>query len=379
MSSTGGADDLNPTRCPSRHRTASPQKRCVVASGRRREVTVNATASEKAATRWDRWIPHYALTAELLPAPNASWAELVYFAGTFDGYTILPDTHALQQFVYSGREQFASDCTLPEGMTMLRAALHGEQRADYWSDGEPLSDESLRYVHALVDRIRELVRSGAHIAPQPGTRGGIRDKVISAYDRLLVGYASWGGHRFHGWTSYDDVRNFLGPVVWSERDCGLRFAFELEKEWPGSVHMEFAIGKASRADFDATVEKAQRVDLAVSDLSAFVEDASTQERFQHHRHEAFFEVKWLLKGWRGTQFEMDARKRADQIPADLAKLARHVELGRCAVAGMLIFDDEGYFEEHRAEIEWPLSVWRLVVGPRALRLRGLLGEEPEPV
>jgi hypothetical protein len=192
---------------------------------------------------------------------------------------------------------------------------------------------------------------------------------MNAYDRLLVGYASWGGHRYHGWTSYEDERNFLGPAIWSERDCDLRFAFELEKEWPGAIHMEFAIAKSSRADYDPGVEKFQRVDVAVSDLASFVEDAGSQARFQTHRHEAFFEVKWFVKGWGNNR---DAKSRNADIPLDVAKLARHVQLGRCAVAGMLTFDDEGYFGQQTFDGQWPENVWRLYVGPAALHRRGLL-------
>jgi hypothetical protein len=133
--------------------------------------------------------------------------------------------------------------------------------------------------------------------------------------------------------------------------------------------MEFAIGKATRADFTSP-EKAQRVDIAVSDLSAFVENETAQERFRSHRHAAFFEVKWLLKGWRGERFEMDAAKRVKAVKPDLAKLANHLALGRCTVAGMLIVDDEDYFFE-RGETAWPAGVWRLVLGPSALVRRGL--------
>jgi hypothetical protein len=147
---------------------------------------------------------------------------------------------------------------------------------------------------------------------------------------------------------------------------------ELEREWPGATHMEFAIGRATRADFEKTVEKAQRVDIAVSDLSGFIEDADSQSRFRAHRHEAFFEAKWLLKGWRGQAFEMDANKRVAAIPADLAKLARHLELGRCEIGGMLVIDDESYFEESGSVGPWPDDVWRLVVGPSALASRGLI-------
>jgi hypothetical protein len=89
---------------------------------------------------------------------------------------------------------------------------------------------------------------------------------MNAFDRLLVGYADWGGYRYHGWTSYEDPRNFQGPVVWSERDCDLRFAFELEREWPRAVHIEFAIPKASRVGYDPVTEKFQRVDVAISDF-----------------------------------------------------------------------------------------------------------------
>src|SRR5215211_2698129 len=302
---------------------------------------------------WEQVIPHYALTAQRLPPPDSDWEALVHFSGTFDGYVVKPNVPALAAFSDRARREYDAEGTLPDGLTLLRTALFGEQRRDYHGGGYGIDDATLRYVRALVARIRELVVSGANIAPAPWAPGGVHDKVMNAYDRLLVGYASWGGHRFHGWTRYEDQRNFLGPVIWSERDCGLRFALELEREWPGAVHMEFAVGKATRTDFDSTAERAQRVDVAVSDLSSFVEDATSQERYRTHRHEAFFEVKWLLKGWRGESFEMDARRRVAAVPADLAKLAHHAELGRCVVAAMLVFDDESYFHEHGDTENWP--------------------------
>lgn len=155
---------------------------------------------------------------------------------------------------------------------------------------------------------------------------------------------------------------------WSERDCGLRFALELEREWPQEVH-EFAIGKASRADYDKTTEGFQRVDVAVSDLSAFIEDDGSFDRFRSHRHQAFFEVKWFVKGWGDNR---DARSRLADVLIDVAKLANHLRLGRCAVAGMLVVDDAGYFDGHGSTEDWPQSVWRLYVGPWALRRRRLL-------
>jgi hypothetical protein len=108
-----------------------------------------ALVSADAATRWDRVIPHYALTAGLRPKPGASWDELVYFAGTFDGYVVFPELPAFSRFVVDGRAEFTQHGTLPEGLTMLRTALHGEQRDDYWSDNPSPSEESIRYAHAL--------------------------------------------------------------------------------------------------------------------------------------------------------------------------------------------------------------------------------------
>lgn len=102
--------------------------------------------SERGGLRWNRVIPHYDLTPELLPQPGAGWDELVYFAGTWDGYVVLPGPGALEQFVHAGRERFVSDGALPEGLTLLRTALHGEQRADYWGEGEGPSTEELRYI-----------------------------------------------------------------------------------------------------------------------------------------------------------------------------------------------------------------------------------------
>jgi hypothetical protein len=210
------------------------------------------------------------------------------------------------------------------------------------------------------------VAAGAHLTPDPSTVAGIQDKVMNAFDRLLAGYATWGGYRYHGWTSYEDQRNYQGPMLWSERDCDLRFAFELEREFPGAVHMEVAISKASRTDYDKAAEGFQRVDVAVSDFSTFVEDDGSFERFRTHEHDAFFEVKWFAKGWGNNR---DAKSRLADIPIDTRKLANHLRLGRCKVAGMLVFDDESYLHQQGSTEDWPDGVWRLYVGPSAVERR----------
>ena len=55
------------------------------------------------AARWGRVIPHYALTADVLPEPRASWSELVTFAGTFDGYVVRPTTQGLSDYIKDAR------------------------------------------------------------------------------------------------------------------------------------------------------------------------------------------------------------------------------------------------------------------------------------
>lgn len=193
------------------------------------------------------FIPHYALTVYDVPHVGASWSESVQFAGSFDGYVVFSETRLLEQFMTESRESFARDGSLPRGLTMLRTALFAEQRWDHHG-GEDSDGPDMRYINALVEKIRASVVAGAHLSPSPKTLGGIRDKVMNAYDRLLAGYASWGGYRYHGWGGYKDTANYSGPGVWSERDCDLKLCLELEKEWPGGVHQEFPIAKWTRSD-----------------------------------------------------------------------------------------------------------------------------------
>lgn len=316
------------------------------------------------------YIPHYDLTIAELPVSDASWSDIVGFAASWDGYAVCPEPAALQNFMAQQRSAFAEGGSLPDGLTMLRTALFAEQRDDYHA-GEDGDGPDVDYVHALVERIRALVSQGAHTAPPSSTAGGVRDAVMNAYDRLLAGYAVWGGWRYYGWGGYEDLSTYLGPAIWSERDCDLKLAYELEKGFPGMVHMEFPIAKWTRGDF-APPEVVQRVDVSVTDLSDFVASDDASAAFKQQHHEAFFEVKWCTKGWSTNSRELKSRR--ESIPEDVRKLANHIKLGRCTVAAMVVFDDEGWFEHEQLELAdgWPAGVWRLDLGPRALRWRGLI-------
>jgi hypothetical protein len=203
----------------------------------------------------------------------------------------------------------------------------------------------------------------------------IRERVLAAYGRLLVGYSEWGGWLYHGWTDYSDSANYLGPTIWTEDDCVLRFCFELEKEFPLQVHCELSLDKATRHDYEAIPPGAAKapsrwaVDIVVSDMDGFPADETSQETFRTRTHEAFIETKWLKKGWRHGTFSQEPRRRMDQIQTDLDKLAFNLERERCALAAMLVVDDEDYFEDHRDELDWPDRVEPLVLSPRRVAAR----------
>lgn len=292
-----------------------------------------------------------------------------------DGYAVrLTD---IPTWVVEVLRRFEDGAPLEMGMTMTRTALFAFSRWHYMTHYGPMSSGWTRCMQALVERIRSLViarDAGGGLALDPVAR--LEDGLMDAYERFLEGYAGWGGHAFHGWTDFPDTRNFEGPMVWSEADCAFRFGLELERSFPRHVHAEFAIGKATRLDYDPDVERRHHVDLVVSDLSTFAEDEQSQDRFRTWCHNAFVETKWLAKGWEGNRFEPDAHKRAASVHADVAKLDRHLALGRCRVAAVLVVDDEDFFSTTPVPESdgVPSSVWRLVAGPRALRERGLLPE-----
>ena len=197
-------------------------------------------------------------------------------------------------------------------------------------------------------------------------------RIHRAFDRLLVEYAALGGHRFHGWTNANEPRNYQGPLIWSEADCVFRFALELEREFPRQVHCEVKLNTSTRLDFPEGDEKAQQVDIGISDLTGFAADHTAYDRFRRHHHLAFIEAKWFLKGWAGHQWEFVARDQVASVQQDVDKLQRHLRLGRCAVAAMLVVDDEDFFDQRANQLIWADGVERLVCGPAELGRRGLL-------
>ena len=201
-------------------------------------------------------------------------------------------------------------------------------------------------------------------------RRDIVERLRSAHSRLLQGYAEWGGHNFHGWTVQEDTRNFLGSTIWTEADCVFRYALELEKDFPGQLHFELSLDKATRLDYDPVSDRRQAVDIVISDLADFPEDETSMERFRSMTHTAFVEAKWLKKGWWDEAWQRDAFKRVDSVISDAARLQQNIEMKRCQVGAVLVFDDECFFEFHGGEAEWPNDVLLLLVSPYELKRRG---------
>lgn len=199
----------------------------------------------------------------------------------------------------------------------------------------------------------------------------VKEVIEAAFARFLAAYQLNGGFRFGGRVESDDPGAYAGPAFWSEDDVAFRFALELEREMPGSVHLELPLARYSRSDLEDG-EGNSRVDIALTDMSDFVADGTAGERFKALQHSAFIEVKWLYKGWWGhPRWEMDAIGRVEGVRRDLAALARHLKLGRCSVAAMLVVDEECYFEHHFEDDGWPKDVMRLVASPAELDRRGV--------
>jgi hypothetical protein len=126
--------------------------------------------ASRAERQWSEPIANEDLTAELLPAPGAPWDELVFFAGTLNGYDILGDTEALQAFAEPIYERYRDTGELPDDLTELRLALFAEQRRDHFTDSAS-SPEVLAYIHALVEAIRAAVTGESADAPQTAASG----------------------------------------------------------------------------------------------------------------------------------------------------------------------------------------------------------------
>lgn len=97
------------------------------------------------------------LSEENLPAPNADfWGVISRFALSYDGYAHYNSPGECGRLANMAAQEYHASGQLPVSLDELRACLFFEQRR--WNHlGTDLSDETLKYIHALVEAIRSKV------------------------------------------------------------------------------------------------------------------------------------------------------------------------------------------------------------------------------
>ena len=107
-----------------------------------------------------REIANADLTEGDLPAPDAAWRSIGRFALSFNGYEYWGSVKKCGDVANPAAEVYYSDKVLPNSLTELRTCLFFEQRR--WRHfGYDPDEETMDYIHALVEGIREKVRGTA--------------------------------------------------------------------------------------------------------------------------------------------------------------------------------------------------------------------------
>ncbi len=99
------------------------------------------------------------LTRFDVPSSGAAWAEIGKFALSFNGYEYWGSFEKCAEIANRWRDAYHSESSLPDSLAELRTCLFFEQRR--WRHfGLDPDEEGTNYIHAIVERIRERVRSG---------------------------------------------------------------------------------------------------------------------------------------------------------------------------------------------------------------------------
>jgi len=106
----------------------------------------------------DMEIDNTSLTESDLPSPNADWSIINQFALSFNGYDHWGSFEKCAEIGNESAETFGKKKTLPKSLTDLRTSLFFEQRR--WHHfGEVPDKQTMIYIHALVEAIREKIRT----------------------------------------------------------------------------------------------------------------------------------------------------------------------------------------------------------------------------
>lgn len=103
-----------------------------------------------------REIPNAELKEADLPPPDADWSTIGRFALTFNGYAYWGSFEKCGDVANRWAEAWRKRRHLPHSLTDLRTCLFFEQRCWHHYGRSP-DEESMRYVHALVEAIRDRI------------------------------------------------------------------------------------------------------------------------------------------------------------------------------------------------------------------------------
>ena len=185
-------------------------------------------------------------------------------------------------------------------------------------------------------------------------------RLRDAADRFLALYARYGGWRHHGRPDATDPGGYAGPLFWQEDDVRFRFASELEREFPGAVHLNSLLSSATVQGWDAEQDgERQHVDILLDDLRDFEDGPDALRRFAERTSVAFVETRFIRLRRQARDVERDLQGVVD----DVARLGRHWQAGRAGRTIMLVADDDGLLPAARETMPWPAGVELVHAGP----------------
>ena len=99
------------------------------------------------------------LTERNIPVPNTEWHRIAEFALTFDGYNRWGSFDKCAEIANTAAKVYANEQALPDSLTEFRTCLFFEQRR--WRHfGESPDEQTMKYIYALIEGIRQKVLAG---------------------------------------------------------------------------------------------------------------------------------------------------------------------------------------------------------------------------
>ena len=101
-------------------------------------------------------IPNERLTEIDLPSPNASWDDITFLTGTYNGYARFDSFDRCADIANKAKCEFQKSRVLPSSLDDLRTCLFFEGRR--WRHfGRDPDEITMVYIHALIEAMRKKV------------------------------------------------------------------------------------------------------------------------------------------------------------------------------------------------------------------------------